>query len=217
VQDADKTAFITRSGQYRFTVLSMGLANAPSQFQRLMDLVLASFNYESCLVYLDDIICFSRNFEEHLVRLGSVFDRLVQADLKLKASKCQLFQPKVHFPGHIVSRTGIAADPEKLRVVTNWPRPRILHEIRSFLGISGYYRKFIAEYADIAKPLHMLTIKGQPFAWTDSQEDAFPKSKDKLTAAPILSSPRMKGIMFCIQTRVKLVSVRFFNSPKMAT
>jgi hypothetical protein len=134
MQNADKTAFITRSGQYRFTALSMGLANAPSQFQRLMDLVLAGLNYKSCLVYLDDIICFSRTFEEHLVRLSSVFDRLVQANLKLKVSKCQLF----HFLRHIVSRVGISAHPEKVCVVANWPRPRNLHEVRSFLGLSRY-------------------------------------------------------------------------------
>jgi hypothetical protein len=122
-----------------------------------------------------------------------VFERLVQASLKLKASKCQLFQPEVHFLGHILSRTGISADPEKVRVVANWPRPRNFHEARSFLGLSGYYRKFIAGYADIAKPLHMLTIKGQPFVWMDSQEDALRKLKDKLMAATILSSPRDEG------------------------
>jgi hypothetical protein len=107
-EDADKTAFCTRSGQYKFVVLSMGLCNAPSQFQRLMDLVQAGLTYASCLVFLDDIICFSRSFEEHLKRVGTIFERLAQANLKLRASKCQLFKIKVRFLGYIVSSAGIA-------------------------------------------------------------------------------------------------------------
>jgi len=104
-EDADKTAFVTRSGQYRFKVLTMGLANAPGQIQRLMDLLLVGLTFECCLVYLDDIICYSRTFEEHLTRLGTIFDRLAKANLKLKASKCQLFQ------GHeTCGRSGVFSD-----------------------------------------------------------------------------------------------------------
>jgi predicted aspartyl protease len=139
-EDRDKTAFSTKSGQYRFVVLSMGLANAPSQFQRLMDLVLAGLNFEACLVYLDDIICFSETFEQHLQRLGAIFERLVAANLLLSASKCNLFQPKVHFLGHVVGRSGIAADASKIDAVLNWPPPKNIHEVRSYLGLTGYYR-----------------------------------------------------------------------------
>ena len=131
-EDRDKTAFSTRSGQYRFTVLSMGLANAPAQFQRLMDLVLVGLNFETCLVYLDDIICFSRTFDEHLSRLSAIFNRLVASDLKLSSKKCHLFQPEVDFLGHVVSRAGIAVSPEKIRAVCNWPRPQNVQEVRSF-------------------------------------------------------------------------------------
>jgi hypothetical protein len=122
-----------------------------------------------------------------------VFDRLVQANLKHKTSKCQLFQPDVHSLGHIVLGTGISADPEIVRVVNSWARPRNLHEARSFLGLNGYYQKFIARYADIAKQLPMLTIKGQQNVWSDSQKDAFLKLNDELVAASILSSPRDDG------------------------
>ena len=191
--DADKTAFITRSGQYRFTVLSMGLANAPSQFQRLMDLVLSGLLWDSCLVYLDDIIVYSVTFSQHLERLAAVFDRLSRADLKLKASKCQLFREEVRFLGHIISKRGIAADPEKVKVVASWPRPRDLHEVRSFLGLASYYRRFIAGFADIARPLHQLTAKGHPFVWETAQEMAFQILKERLITAPILSSPRDDG------------------------
>ena len=187
--DADKTAFVTRSGQYRFTVLSMGLANAPSQFQRLMDLLLVGLLWEVCLVYLDDIIVFSSTFESHLDRLASVFQRLARANLKIKASKCQLFRSQVKFLGHLISRKGIAADPEKIRVVAEWPRPTNLTQLRSFVGLSSYYRRFIPGFADLARPLHLLTQKGQPFVWTASQESAFLVLKQRLISAPVLSSP----------------------------
>jgi predicted aspartyl protease len=189
-RDADKTAFITRSGQYRFTVLSMGLANAPSQFQRLMDLVLSGMLWDSCLVYLDDIIVYSVTFEQHLERLAAVFDRLSAANLKVKASKCQLFREEVHFLGHVISRSGIAADPEKVKVVASWPRPRDLHEVRSFLGLASYYRRFISGFADIACPLHQLTAKGQPFVWEAAQEKSFQDLKERLVSAPVLASPQ---------------------------
>jgi hypothetical protein len=187
--DVSKTSFVTRSGQYAFTVLPMGLANAPSQFQRLMDLVLAGLLWDSCLVFLDDIIVMSGTFEEHLIRLGAVFERMNKARLKLKASKCQLFRSKVKFLGHVVSAGGISADPEKVRAIEEWPRPQNLHQLRSFVGLSSYYRRFIARYADIARPLHMLTEKGQPFVWKEEQEQAFIKLKRCLMSAPTLASP----------------------------
>jgi len=110
-QDAEKTAFLPRSGQYQFTVLSM--AYAPSQFQRLMDLVLTGLLWNCCLVYLDDIIIFSKTFDQHLDRLTAVFERLSKADLKIKASKCEILREEVRFLGHVISSSGIAADPEK--------------------------------------------------------------------------------------------------------
>jgi hypothetical protein len=187
--DAEKTAFITRSGQYKFTVLSMGLVNAPSQFQRLMDLVLAGLLWDVCLTYLDDVIVFSKNFDEHLERLAAVLSCLAKANLKLKASKCQLFQQEVRFLGHVISAQGIATDPDKIKVVENWPRPRNLQEVRSFLGLASYYRRYVARFADQAKALHLLTNKGQPFIWGDAQEQAFRSLKRCLISAPILASP----------------------------
>jgi transposase InsO family protein len=198
-EDRDKTAFSTRSGQYRFTVLSMGLANAPAQFQRLMDMVLIGLNFETCLIYLDDIICFSRTFDEHLTRLSAIFDRLVDSNLKLSAKKCHLFQPEVDFLGHVVSRQGIAVSPDKIRAVLHWPTPQNVHEVRSFLGLAGYYRKYVYRYADIAKPLQILTSKDAPFIWGDAQEEAFCNLKLRLTSAPILSSPIDDG-MYILDT-----------------
>lgn len=117
--DADKTVFISRSGQDTFTVLSMGLAKAPGQFQSLMDMVQSGLTIEVCLAYRDDIICSSRTFEEHLMRHRAIFDRLEQAELKWKASKCELLRSEVHFLGHIVTQNGLTADAEKIRVVAN--------------------------------------------------------------------------------------------------
>jgi predicted aspartyl protease len=192
-EDANKTAFVTRSGQYRLTVLSMGLANAPSHIQRLMDIVLASLLWKCCLVFLDDIIVYSTTFDQHLERLAAVFDCLAKADLKMKASKCQLFRESVRFLGHVVSAQGIAADPEKVKTVASWPLPRNLQEVRSFVGLASYYRRFIAGFADIARPLHILIEKGRAFVWESAQEEAFQTLKDKLTSAPILASPQDLG------------------------
>jgi hypothetical protein len=133
--DKEKTAFVSHRGLYQYTVMPMGLMNAPSTFQRLMDLVLSGLLYEACLVYLDDIIIFSRTLPEHLSRLEEVFKRLINAGLKLKPSKCRLLQVKVEFLGHVVSAEGIATDPAKTDIIAKWPVPKNVHDIRSFLGI----------------------------------------------------------------------------------
>ena len=195
-RDRDKTCFVTRRGTFRFKVLSFGLANAPALFQRLMDLVLVGLTWEICLVYLDDVIIMSETFDEHLSRLTTVFDRLRSANLKLKAQKCRLFQRQVIFLGHLVTADGIAPDPSKIQAVQNWPRPRNLTETRAFVGLAGYYRNFVADFAAIARPLHELTKKGRHFEWTDRQDEAFLLLKRKLTEAPVLATPRDEGMFY---------------------
>jgi hypothetical protein len=141
--DKDKTAFITRRGSWRYNVMPFGLTCAPSVFQRLMDLVLCGLTFEACMVYLDDIIIFGPDFDTHLNRLKLVFDRVRQAGLKLKASKCCLLQRKVSFLGHVVSADGLEVQEEKVTAVKSWPIPTNLHEVRSFVGFCSYYRRFI--------------------------------------------------------------------------
>jgi hypothetical protein len=158
-QDRDKTTFITRSGAWRFCVLPFGLKNAPSQFQRLMDMVMAGILWEACIVYMDDLIIMAPTFDLHLERLNAVFDRLLRANLKVKVSKCPLFKEKVSFLGNRISAKGIEVCPKKIRTIANWPRPQNLTELRSFLGLSSYYRRFVEGFAKIAKPLHSLTEK----------------------------------------------------------
>ena len=191
--DRDKTAFITRRGCFRYKVLPFGLSTAPSVFQRLMDLVLCGLTYESCLVYLDDIIVFAKEFDTHVKRLEEVFERLRAANLKLHATKCCFFQRQVAFLGHVISQDGIGVQEEKVTAVQNWPVPRDLTEVRSFLGLCSYYRRFIAGFADIAAPLHRLMRKEAKFHWEEEQDQAFEELKRRLTSAPILGMPTNDG------------------------
>jgi len=155
--DRDKTAFITRWRCFRYKVMPFGLTCAPSVFQQLMDLVLCGLTYETCLVYLDDIIVFSSDFDSHIIRLKEIFGRLRPANLKVNMKKCTLFQKQVDFLGHVLTGDGVGVQPKKVKTVENWPTPRNLTELRSFVGLCSYYRRFITGFASIAAPLHALT------------------------------------------------------------
>ena len=192
-EDRDKTAFVTRKGQWRFKVHSFGLCNAPSQFARTMELILAGFTYHTCLIYLDDILVFSWTFGEHCERLGAVLDRLDKHTLKLKPSKCHLFQHKVSFLGHVVSGRGIECDPSKTVAISAWPRPVSISEVRTFCGLASYYRNFVPHFAHIAKPLHDLTKKNATFEWSSDCEISFRELQKRLTSQPILVAPRDDG------------------------
>lgn len=194
-----KTAFVTRKGSFQFKVLPFGLTNSPGCFSRMMNLVMSGLNFITCLVYLDDIIVFATDLETHLLRLEQILGRLAAVNLKLKPSKCHLLQSKVLFLGHVISAEGVATDPEKIEAVESWPTPSKLKELRAFLGLCSYYRKFVPEFARIARPLHDMTRKGVPFVWTKECEEAFRKLKQTLTEAPILSLPDDQG-MFILDT-----------------
>ena len=191
--DADKTAFVTRRGMFRFRRMPFGLCNAGATFQRLMDVALAGLNYECCLVYLDDIMVFATDAETHLSRLRKVFEKLQAVNLKLKPSKCSLLQKEVSFLGYIVSPAGISADQSKIESVKNWPTPNKLREVRGFDGLCSYYHKFIQGFSDIAAPLHDLTKKNQPFVWSQKCQAAFDELKQRLCTAPVLSLPANEG------------------------
>ena len=186
-KDQEKTAFITSQGLYEFTVLPFGLANAPAAFERLIERILRGLQYKTCLVYLDDVIVHAQEFNQAVERLDEVFSRLKAAGLKLNPKKCHLLQKQVSYLGHVVSKDGITTDPEKIQAVSNWPRPVNVSQLRSFLGMCSYYRRFIAGYANIAKPLHVLTEKNRVFIWTEEAEGAF--QKVALTTSPILAYP----------------------------
>ena len=187
--DAEKTAFVTSSGLYQFKVLPFGLCNAPATFQRLMECVLAGLQWHRCLLYIDDIIVFSPDFQSHLDRLKEVLYKLAEANLKLAPRKCHLFRREVEYLGHIVSSEGISTNPGKVKVVQAWPVPNSLSDLRSFLGLCTYYRRFIQNFATIARPLYQLLEKNNKFYWTENCEEAFETLKKLLTSAPILSYP----------------------------
>ena len=192
-EDRDKTTFICPRGMYRYKAMPFGLSNAGSTFQRLMDVVMSGLHMDVCLVYLDDIICFSSTVEEHLERLVRILGRLRTAGLKIKPEKCSLMQKSVSFLGHVVSGDGIATDPEKIKAVMEWPVPNSVKEVRSFLGLSGYYRRFVKGYAGIAAPLHALTRRDQAFVWTEEAQNAFEALKEALTSPPVLAMPNDTG------------------------
>ena len=141
------------------------------------------------MIYIDDIIVYGKTFKESLKNIETVFERLRIAGLKLKATKCKLFSKSLSFLGHIISDSGIETDPEKISAVKEWPIPVNVTEVQSFLGLCSYYRRFIPKFADIAKPLHRLTEKGQKFVWNSECEQAFGTLKKYLTEAPILAYP----------------------------
>ena len=187
--DREKTAFSTPDGLFEFNVMPFGLCNAPATFQRLMDAVFAGVQWNSCLVYLDDIIILGRTFEEHLCNLHHVFSRLREAGLKLQPAKCTFCQKEVTFLGHIVSPSGVAPDPSKTDKVTSWPTPACKRDVQQFIGLANYYRRFIRNFASIARPLHRLTEKTASFKWTSECQTAFDSLKLKLTSAPVLAHP----------------------------
>ena len=185
----EKTAFTSHAGLYEYNVMSFGLTNAPPTFQRLMQRVLHGLDWKICLVYIDDVIIFSETFQEHLSRLATVFDRLREANLKLKPSKCHFARSSVNFLGFVVSSEGILPDPSKLNAVETFPVPSSVKDIRSFLGLCNYYRRFVKDFAKIASPLNRLTRKSVPFVWDPSCEAAFQDLKARLCSSPILAYP----------------------------
>lgn len=157
-KDKHKTAFsMPGCGLWQFIRMPFGLCSAGSTFERMMEQILAGLNYRTCLVYIDDIILFSKSFEKQIENLREVFERVKAANLKLNPKKCILFKKQVKFLGHVVSESGISTDPDKISAIKDWPIPNNVKAIRSFLGIASYYRKFILNFAQIAKPLHKLT------------------------------------------------------------
>jgi hypothetical protein len=156
-EDKEKTAFTTRTGLYEWNMLPMGLTNAPPTFQRDMDFLLSGLKWECCLVYLDDIIIYSPNFEQHLLDLRKVFDRLRDANMLVKLSKCQFARTEVSYLGHIVGNGQVRMDPMKVKAMVDGHEPRNKRELQRFLGLTTHYRRFIHHYADICEPLSRLT------------------------------------------------------------
>lgn len=209
-EDKEKTAFICPLGFYQFERMPQGIMGAPATFQRLMEKAVGDMHLLQCLVYLDDVIVFSRTLEEHEERLLKVLDRMEEFGLKVSIDKCQFFRTSVKYVGHIVSEDGVSTDPDKISAVSQWPQPTNLKSLQSFLGFCGYYRRFIANYSAIVRPLTDLTRgyepprRGRPTKkeqgkkylsknelfgerWTPACTEAFQKVKTCLIRAPVLA------------------------------
>ena len=185
----DKSAFVTHNGLYEFNVLPFGLTNSPASFQRLMGHILRGLEYKFALIYIDDIIIFSKSAEEHLAQLREVFSRLDEANLKLNPAKCEFAKQQLEYLGHIVTPDGIKPCASKIQAVEEFPIPKNLKQLRSFLGLANYYRRFIKDFAKIARPLNNLTKKSVKFEWNEDSQNAFDKIKRTLVSAPILVYP----------------------------
>ena len=187
--DKEKTAFSTRQGHFEFNVMPFGLTNAPATFQRLMECVLMGLTADQCLIYLDDIIIFSANISDHMERLNNVLSRIRTAGLKIQTSKCQFLQEEVQYLGHIVSAAGIQPDSRKIQAVADYPTPRSSKELRQFLGLTNYYRRFVKDYAKMACPLFELVKKSVRFQWSTLADESFEALKHCLVNPPVLAFP----------------------------
>ncbi|GAU28841.1 hypothetical protein TSUD_21780 [Trifolium subterraneum] len=197
--DVSKTAFRTRYGHYEFLVMPFGLTNAPAIFMDYMNRIFQPYLDKFVVIFIDDILIYSKDPQEHAEHLRIVLDILREKQLYAKFSKCEFWLSEVKFLGHVISQGGIFVDPSKVEAVLNWERPRTVSEIRSFLGLAGYYRRFILGFLEIALPLTRLTRKGAAFVWDELCENSFNLLKQKLTSAPVLviSDPDKKYVVYC--------------------
>ena len=192
-EDVPKTAFRTRYGHYEFLVMPLALSNAPVAFIDLMNRVFKQYLDKFLVVFIDNILVYSRSRKEHEYHLSIGLQTLRGKQLYAKLSKCEFWLDKVSFLRHVVTKNGISVDPGKVDDVDNWRRPTIMTEIRSFLGLAGYYRRFIEGFSKIPLPLARLIHKGVKFEWSDECESSFKELKDGLVTTPILTIPLGSG------------------------
>ena len=188
-EDVPKTAFRTRYGHYEFLVTPFGLTNAPVVFMDLMNSIFQPYLDQFVIVFIDDILIYSGSKEDHEEHLRVVLQILRENQLYAKFSKCQFWLDSVAFLGHVISVEGVYVDPQKIEAIVNWQPPTNVTEIRSFLGLAGYYRKFVEGFSKLAAPLTKLTRKEEKFVWSEACQQSFDELKRKLTSAPVLTLP----------------------------
>ncbi|XP_054820707.1 uncharacterized protein LOC129319639 [Prosopis cineraria] len=196
--DRDKTAFRTHQGLYEWLVMPFGLTNAPATFQALMNSVFKAYLRKFVLIFFDDILIYSATWSQHLEHIGLVLEQLVAHQLYAKKSKCSFGQTQIEYLGHVVAANGVSMDLSKVAAVQQWPTPANVSQLRGFLGLTGYYRRFIHKYASIAQPLTRLLQKNG-FIWTNEAQSAFDLLKKALTEAPVLALPDF-SLPFVVET-----------------
>nr|ABG66083.1 retrotransposon protein, putative, Ty3-gypsy subclass [Oryza sativa Japonica Group] len=202
-EDIPKTAFSTRYGLYEFTVMSFGLTNAPAFFMNLMNKIFMEYLDQFVVVFIDDILIYSKNEEEHAEHLMLIMEKLRDHQLFAKFSKCEFWLDRVAFLRHVISSNGVEVDPSKVEAVLAWNPPKNVSKIRSFLGLAGYYRRFIEGFSKLARPMTELLKKEKKFQWSAACEDSFQEMKKRLTTAPVLTLPdiRKDFEIFCDASR----------------
>ncbi|WVZ70482.1 hypothetical protein U9M48_019146 [Paspalum notatum var. saurae] len=202
-EDIPKTAFVTRYGHHEFTVVPSGLTNAPAYFMNLMNRILKEELDQFVVVFTDDILIYSKTYEEHGKHLRVVLEKLRKNQLFGKFSKCEFLLEKITLLGHVWTTEGVSVDPEKIEAVSNWKTPRNVTEIRSFLGLAKYYRRFIENFSKIARPMTELLKDKVSFEWNDKREKSFQCLKDKLTTTPVLTLPDLQKdfVVYCDASR----------------
>ncbi|GJX17986.1 putative reverse transcriptase domain-containing protein [Tanacetum coccineum] len=217
-EDIPITAFRTRYGHYEFQVMPFGLTNAPAVFMDLMNRVCKPYLDKFVIVFIDDILIYSKNKEEHGEHLKTILNLLRSEKLYAKFSKCDFWLDSVQFLGHVIDSSGVHVDPAKIEAIKNWAAPTTPTEVRQFLGLAGYYRRFIKEFSLISKPLTKLTQKNNPYVWGNDEEEAFQTLKLKLCSAPILLLPEgsedfvvycdvsLKGFRAVLMQREKVIA-----------
>jgi len=184
-----KTAFSTHTGHFEFTVVPFGATGAPSTFQGAMNSTLSAVLRRCALVFFDDIMIFSSSYDDHLKHLREVLTLLAKDQWVVKLKKCKFAKQQIHYLGHVLSSQGVSTDLEKVTAVLNWPTPINVRELRGFLGLAGFYRKFVRHFAVLAKPLTQLLKKHQLFICTSEHQSAFEALKQALCSAPVLGIP----------------------------
>jgi hypothetical protein len=188
-EDRHKTAFSTANGHFEFKRMPFGLKSAPSTFQRMMNSILSEIIGDRCLVYMDDILIIGETLNEHNSKLSAVFQKLREYNLKIEPDKCEFLKEELNYLGHIVTSEGVKPDDQKIKAVVEFPTPQTQKDIKSFLGLAGYYRKFIADFSAIARPLTQLLKKENNWIWTEKEQTSFDLLKLKLTNTPLLQYP----------------------------